>query len=221
MYENIEDLPTTLRETLSEATLNLYLKVYREAYEAPSPDEVEQVSRASLAHREAMRAVKRDSVYDQEVGKRILKGKSEGAERNRGVVEETGMPPELQQVRSIPTAREAELLTREVEPQHGYPVLHWQGQTVDLAWFENAVVAALGELEEEDVVERIWNHDHTLWKSDPAEITKTFGTLIHAQALGDQKALEDAERQVIRLHLGEPVVANIERLAHLIEEEAV
>jgi glucose-6-phosphate isomerase/transaldolase/glucose-6-phosphate isomerase len=49
----------------------------------------------------------------------------------------------------------------------------------------------------------------------------TFGTLIHAQALGDQKALEDAGRQVIRLHLGEQVVANIERLTHLIEEEAV
>jgi hypothetical protein len=68
--------------------------------------------------------------------------------------------------------------------------------------------------------------DHPQDAAIPAEAGQaasflTFGTLIHAQALGDGQALEDAGRQVIRLHLGKQVAANIERLTHLIEEEAV
>jgi hypothetical protein len=46
----------------------------------------------------------------------------------------------------------------------------------------------------------------------------TFGTLIHAQALGDRQALRDAGRRVMRFHLGEQVVAGIGRLTRLIRK---
>jgi hypothetical protein len=45
-----------------------------------------------------------------------------------------------------------------------------------------------------------------------------FGTLIDAQALGDRKALLEARRRGIRLHLAEPVAGNAARLARALEE---
>lgn len=37
--------------------------------------------------------------------------------------------------------------------------------------------ASLQELSQQDVVNRIWRHDHTVWKDDPAEITNRLGWL--------------------------------------------
>ncbi len=47
--------------------------------------------------------------------------------------------------------------------------------------------------------------------SEP-ESALTFGVLKHAQALGDQQALLDAGRRVIRFHLGEDVVGGLHNL---------
>ncbi len=44
------------------------------------------------------------------------------------------------------------------------------------------------------------------------ESTISFATLKMAQALGDKRALEDNERRVLRLHLGEDAVSELERL---------
>ncbi len=41
----------------------------------------------------------------------------------------------------------------------------------------------------------------------------TFGVLINAQALGDRQALIDANRNVIRFHLGKDIIGNLKQLA--------
>ncbi|MBN1285929.1 MAG: bifunctional transaldolase/phosoglucose isomerase [Anaerolineae bacterium] len=45
----------------------------------------------------------------------------------------------------------------------------------------------------------------------------SFGVLKHAQALGDAQALREAGRRVIRFHLGEDVVGNLQKLADAME----
>jgi cation transport regulator ChaB len=57
MYRDISDLPTTLRETLSEAKLELYLRAYRRAYDSLAEEGVDADAREASAHEEAMRAV--------------------------------------------------------------------------------------------------------------------------------------------------------------------
>jgi cation transport regulator ChaB len=66
VYQDISDVPTTLRETLSETELELYLRAYRKAYETPGQDKTEKISRERLAHQEAMRAVERESEQEEE-----------------------------------------------------------------------------------------------------------------------------------------------------------
>jgi glucose-6-phosphate isomerase len=39
------------------------------------------------------------------------------------------------------------------------------------------VIPTLQKIDRENIVERIWNHDYTVWKSDPTEITNRLGWL--------------------------------------------
>ena len=77
MYEEIDDLPTTLRETLSEATQRMFLKLYRRAHGLSTLEEIGERSRAALAYEKAMRAVEREGVYDKETGKWCQKSELE------------------------------------------------------------------------------------------------------------------------------------------------
>ncbi|MFQ5606021.1 MAG: glucose-6-phosphate isomerase [bacterium] len=43
--------------------------------------------------------------------------------------------------------------------------------------FEERVAAALIELKKNQIIKRIWSHDHTVWKSEPTEITNRLGWL--------------------------------------------
>ena len=43
--------------------------------------------------------------------------------------------------------------------------------------YEADVQSALDEITEQDILARIWNHDHTVWKKDPTEITNRLGWL--------------------------------------------
>ena len=54
---------------------------------------------------------------------------------------------------------------------------------------QGAVDQTLAELKEKQVMARIWNGDHTLWKPEPAEITNRLGWLHIAEAM-----LEDVPR---------------------------
>jgi transaldolase/glucose-6-phosphate isomerase len=59
----------------------------------------------------------------------------------------------------------------------------------ELAWLgatQTAVEAALEEVEESRIVARIWAHDYTVWKPEPAEITNRLGWLHIAGAMRKQ-----------------------------------
>ncbi len=49
-----------------------------------------------------------------------------------------------------------------------------------------------------------------------ASISISFGVLEEAQALGDQQALRDAGRRVIRFHLGSAIISNLEKLSEMV-----
>lgn len=85
MVKDLSDLPTTVRETLSEATLDLYLEAYRKAYETLARDEDRESSTASQAHEEAMHAVEQESVYDKERAKWYQKSEIERLKRGQGI----------------------------------------------------------------------------------------------------------------------------------------
>jgi transaldolase/glucose-6-phosphate isomerase len=64
--------------------------------------------------------------------------------------------------------------------------------------YQSAVDAALADLRDNSIMARIWKHDHTLWKPDPAEITNRLGWLhspeVMAEALPEINALAEAVR---------------------------
>jgi transaldolase/glucose-6-phosphate isomerase len=67
-----------------------------------------------------------------------------------------------------------------------------------LGIYQDAVDAALAEMRENQVTARIWDHDHTVWKPGPTEITNRLGWLHIAEAMGDEvqgiQELADAVR---------------------------
>jgi transaldolase/glucose-6-phosphate isomerase len=61
----------------------------------------------------------------------------------------------------------------------------WQHRSASLGDYQDAVDTALTEMAESDVVARIWNHDHTIWKPKPAEITNRLGWLHIVEVLAE------------------------------------
>jgi transaldolase/glucose-6-phosphate isomerase len=53
---------------------------------------------------------------------------------------------------------------------------------VNLGEYKQAVDAALQRMSEQRVIRRIWSHDHTVWKPEPAEISNRLGWLRIADA---------------------------------------
>ena len=51
----------------------------------------------------------------------------------------------------------------------------------NLGNYKQAVDAALAEMTAQQVIQRIWSHDHTVWKSEPTEITNRLGWLTIAE----------------------------------------
>lgn len=70
--------------------------------------------------------------------------------------------------------------------------------SANLGEYEEAVDAALEKLSEQNLVGRIWQHDHTVWKPDPADITDRLRWLRIAEAMresiGRLEGLADAVR---------------------------
>lgn len=73
------------------------------------------------------------------------------------------------------------------------------GRETDLGEYGPAVDAALQELRQANVVERIYKKDHTVWRSDPTEITDRLGWLYVTDVMRD--VLEDlrAFSETVRL----------------------
>lgn len=55
--------------------------------------------------------------------------------------------------------------------------------TASLGEFQKSVDEALAEIKADQVIERIWVHDHTLWKPEPSEITNRLGWLRIAEKM--------------------------------------
>lgn len=55
--------------------------------------------------------------------------------------------------------------------------------TASLGEFQKSVDEALAEIKADRVIERIWAHDHTVWKPEPSEITNRLGWLRIAEKM--------------------------------------
>ncbi|MBS1251253.1 MAG: Transaldolase [Anaerolineales bacterium] len=53
----------------------------------------------------------------------------------------------------------------------------WQPMEATLAQYEDAVNAAIAEIVEDEIMTRSWSRDHTVWQSEPTEITNRLGWL--------------------------------------------
>ena len=68
---------------------------------------------------------------------------------------------------------------------------------VDLGAYLPEVETGLGDLQQRNLVGRIWNKDHTLWKPDPTEITNRLGWLTVTEFMCEQvSTLEGFSRDV-------------------------
>jgi len=74
----------------------------------------------------------------------------------------------------------------------------WQHQEAILGAYEGAVEAALAEMVRDRVLHRIWEHDHTVWKPDPTEITNRLGWLHTVEAMLDNVACLEALADDVR-----------------------
>ena len=59
----------------------------------------------------------------------------------------------------------------------------WRRLEMRLGDHEEPVSGALAEMAQDDVTDRIWDHDHTVWSTDPAEITNRLGWLHIARTM--------------------------------------
>jgi transaldolase/glucose-6-phosphate isomerase len=59
----------------------------------------------------------------------------------------------------------------------------WNLLSAQLGPYQESIDQALREMEQQDILARIWAHDHTVWKPDPAEITNRLGWLDIAEKM--------------------------------------
>ena len=64
--------------------------------------------------------------------------------------------------------------------------------------YVSKVEAALGDIQNRDLVKRIWAKDHTVWRPDPTEITNRLGWLTVTDTMREQVADLEAFAQEIR-----------------------
>jgi cation transport regulator len=65
-YESIEDLPSTIRDVLPEEAQEIYLEAYNESVDDYEEWEGGEMSRESVANRDAWHAVKQEFVKNEE-----------------------------------------------------------------------------------------------------------------------------------------------------------
>jgi glucose-6-phosphate isomerase len=77
--------------------------------------------------------------------------------------------------------------------------------------YQDSIEAALSNLTENHIVTRIWNHDHTVWKPEPTEITNRLGWLDIANRLQNEigrmtalkkQLIDEGYRQALLLGMG-------------------
>jgi hypothetical protein len=70
----------------------------------------------------------------------------------------------------------------------------WEHLSVNLDGFEPAVDKALEQMGREQVLSRIWKHDHTVWKTSPDDISNRLGWLNTAEVMLDKKRMDTTRR---------------------------
>lgn len=68
----------------------------------------------------------------------------------------------------------------------------------ELNGYETAVAQTLGQLEQNQIIPRIWQHDHTVWRPDPTEISNRLGWLHLPQTMQPEIELINAFVAAIR-----------------------
>ena len=61
--------------------------------------------------------------------------------------------------------------------EKGHTISKRKPLSLHLGNYQEAVEKAFVEMREQQIMRRIWAHDHTVWKSDPKEITNRLGWL--------------------------------------------
>lgn len=62
----------------------------------------------------------------------------------------------------------------------------WRPLETKLGQYQTAVDDTLAQMRRDNVIARIWDHDHTVWKPDPQEITNRLGWLTIAAAMQEE-----------------------------------
>jgi len=93
---------------------------------------------------------------------------------------------ELQDEGVAKFAKSFESLMRSIAEKQQRLLANWQHMTANLGAYQATVDAALAELRDDRVMDRIWSHDHTLWRSNPTEISNRLGWLHIAEAMVEQ-----------------------------------
>lgn len=70
--------------------------------------------------------------------------------------------------------------------------------STNLGEYQEVVDSALAEIEDQRILSRIWAHDHTVWKSDPTEITNRLGWLKIAEVMIEEISLLEALVEAVR-----------------------
>jgi transaldolase/glucose-6-phosphate isomerase len=71
-------------------------------------------------------------------------------------------------------------------------------QSLSLGDYGDMVEEAIGELEEQRIIRRIWEHDHTVWKERSEEITNRLGWLNSAEVMSDNLHILRSFAQSVR-----------------------
>lgn len=85
-------------------------------------------------------------------------------------------------------AKSFESLMASIAEKRSRLLAEWELQSVSLGSYQEVVDAALDEMVEDCAVARIWAHDHTVWKPEPAEITSRLGWLHTAEVMSEDYA---------------------------------
>ena len=72
------------------------------------------------------------------------------------------------------------------------------GFEATLGTFDQRVKIALKELKENQIIEKIWNLDHTVWKPEPTEISNRLGWLVSPKGMMDSIAEIEAFVEEVR-----------------------
>jgi transaldolase/glucose-6-phosphate isomerase len=80
-------------------------------------------------------------------------------------------------------SKATETLLNSIAQKRDRLLSEWQHESGALHSYQTAVHEALGVMAENHIAQRIWSHDHTVWKPEPNEITNRLGWLHSAEMI--------------------------------------